>query len=114
MLSVAGVRSWLADPPAKPPDAPAPPIRPPAAAARHDREKIVAAFLALLAEKPFERSGLPTSPARPSVSLAQLRGEFSSTLAIVAAHIKAIDRAVLAGTSATWTRSPRASGCSTC
>ena len=30
------------------------------------------------------------------VSLAQLRGEFSSTLGILAAHVKTVDRAVLA------------------
>ena len=39
---------------------------------------------------------MPTSPRRAGVSLAQLRDEFASTLAIVAAHIKETDRAVLA------------------
>src|SRR5208282_1713986 len=61
-----------------------------------DREKIIAAFLALLAEKPFEAIGLADIARQAKVSLAQLRGEFSSTLAILAAHIKATDRAVLA------------------
>jgi AcrR family transcriptional regulator len=61
-----------------------------------DREKIIAAFLALLADKSFEAIGLGEVAGGARVSLAQLRGEFPSTLAIVAAHIKATDRAVLA------------------
>ena len=61
-----------------------------------EREKIIAAFLALLAEKPFEAIGLADIATAAKVSLAQLRGEFPSTLAIVAAHVKATDRAVLA------------------
>jgi AcrR family transcriptional regulator len=61
-----------------------------------DREKIVAAFLELLAERRIEQIGLAEIAAEAGVTLAQLRGEFASTLAIVAAHIKAIDRAVLA------------------
>ena len=61
-----------------------------------ERDRIVAAFLALLAEKPFEDIGLADIAGRASVSLAQLRGEFPSTLAILAAHMKATDRAVLA------------------
>jgi AcrR family transcriptional regulator len=66
------------------------------AAPTTDREKIVAAFLALLANKPFETIGLADVAGGAGVTLAQLRGEFPSTLAIVAAHIKATDRAVLA------------------
>ncbi len=61
-----------------------------------DREKIVAAFLTLLAAEPFERIALTDIAAQAGVSLAQLRDEFSSTLAILAAHVKATDRAVLA------------------
>src|SRR6516225_9747704 len=61
-----------------------------------DREKIIAAFLALLAEARFESIGLAEVAGQAGVSLAQLRDEFPSTLAIVAAHIKATDRAVLA------------------
>ena len=61
-----------------------------------DREKIIAALLSLLADKPFETIGLADIAGRAEVSLAQLRDEFPSTLAIVAAHIKATDRAVLA------------------
>jgi AcrR family transcriptional regulator len=61
-----------------------------------DRDKIVAALLALLADKSFETIGLADVAARAGVSLAQLRDEFPSTLAIIAAHVKATDRAVLA------------------
>lgn len=61
-----------------------------------DRDKIIAAFLALLADKPFEAIGFADIAGRAGVSLAQLRGEFASTLAILAAHMKAIDQAVLA------------------
>jgi AcrR family transcriptional regulator len=61
-----------------------------------DRDKIVAAFLALLAEKPIEQIGFAEIAKGAGVSLTQLRGEFSSTLAIFAAHVKTIDRAVLA------------------
>jgi AcrR family transcriptional regulator len=68
----------------------------PAAAAGSDREKIIAAFLTLLAEKPIEQIGLADIAAEAGVTLAQLRGEFASPIAIYAGHIKAIDRAVLA------------------
>jgi len=53
-------------------------------------------LLALLAETPFEEIGFADIAGAAGVSLAQLRGEFSSTLAILAAHMKATDRAVLA------------------
>jgi AcrR family transcriptional regulator len=61
-----------------------------------DRDKIVAALLTLLAEMPFEEIGPADVAGGAGVSLAQLRGEFSSTLGILAAHVKAVDRAVLA------------------
>jgi AcrR family transcriptional regulator len=66
------------------------------AGAGSEREKIIAAFLALLAEKPIERIGFAEIAKEARVSLGQLRGEFASTLAIFAAHIKSTDRAVLA------------------
>jgi AcrR family transcriptional regulator len=78
--------------PRKPARTPAPGSTAPAG----DRDKIIAAFLALLAEKRIEQIGLAELAKAAGVSLAQLRAEFASTLAIVAAHIKAIDRAVLA------------------
>jgi AcrR family transcriptional regulator len=60
------------------------------------REKIIGAFLALLAEKRFEQIGLREVAERAGESLATLREEFGSTFAILAAHMKEIDRAVLA------------------
>ncbi|MDR3421095.1 MAG: TetR/AcrR family transcriptional regulator [Xanthobacteraceae bacterium] len=65
------------------------------AAPTTQREKIIAAFLSLLADKRFEAIGLADVATRAKISLAQLRGEFSSTFAILVAHIKATDRAVL-------------------
>jgi AcrR family transcriptional regulator len=61
-----------------------------------EREKIIAALLAILPEKPFQAIGLADIATAAGVSLAQLRDEFPSTLAILAAHVKATDRAVLA------------------
>ncbi len=66
------------------------------AAPAGDRNKIIAAFLALLAEKRIEQIGFAEIADGAGVSLAQMRGEFSSTLAILAAHLKSVDRAVLA------------------
>ena len=66
-----------------------------AAPAGGDRDRIIAAFLNLLADKPIEQIGFVEIAEAAGVSLAQLRGEFSSTLAILAAHIKSVDRAVL-------------------
>jgi AcrR family transcriptional regulator len=70
--------------------------RPAAPAPTNEREKIIAAFLALLAAKPIEQIGFAEIAKEAGVALTQLRGEFASPLAILAAHIKAIDRAVLA------------------
>jgi len=61
------------------------------------RDRIVAAFLALLAEKSFESIGFAEIAERAGVSLADIRDEFNSTLGIHAAHVKAIDRQVLSG-----------------
>jgi len=62
-----------------------------------DREKIIAGFMALLAEMPFEEIGFADIAQRADVSLADLRSEFSSKLGIIAAFIKDIDRKVLSG-----------------
>jgi AcrR family transcriptional regulator len=61
------------------------------------RERIITAFMALLAEKPIERIDIAEIAKRAEVSLADLRGEFGTTLAILAAHMKEIDRSVLRG-----------------
>src|ERR1035437_9781635 len=58
-----------------------------------DRDKAVDALMALLAEHPFEDIGLAEVAGRAGLKLSQLRAEFGSTLAIVGAHIKDIDRA---------------------
>jgi AcrR family transcriptional regulator len=66
-------------------------------APKSPRQRIIDAFMALLAEQPIEKIGLADVASGAGITLADLRDEFSSTLAIVAAHMKAIDRAVLAG-----------------
>jgi AcrR family transcriptional regulator len=60
------------------------------------RKRILQAFMALLAEQSIEQTGLAAIAARADVSLAELRGEFATPLAILAAHAKALDREVLA------------------
>ena len=68
----------------------------PASVPTSDRDKIIAALLTLLADKAFETIGLADVARHAGLSLSQLRGEFASTLGIVAAFVKATDRAVLA------------------
>ena len=60
------------------------------------RERIIEGFMGLLAEQPIERIGLAEIAERAGVSLAELRGEFGSPLSIFAAHVKELDRRVLA------------------
>jgi AcrR family transcriptional regulator len=71
-----------------------------------DRDRIIAAFMSLLAETPFEEIGFAEIAAGAGVSLADLRGEFGSKLAILAAYIKGIDRKVLAGGDADLAEEP--------
>ena len=52
--------------------------------------------MTLLAEQPIERIGLAEIAERAGVTLAELRGEFGSPLAVLAAHVKELDRKVLA------------------
>ena len=66
-------------------------------APENTREKIIGAMMDLLAEKRFEQIGLADVAAQADVTLAELRGEFGSTLSILAAYTKNIDRAVLSG-----------------
>lgn len=77
---------------------PTPKTAPPQASqsAGTEREKIIAAFLTLLAETSIERISLSEIAGSAGVTLAQLRGAFGSPLAILAAHLKDVDRAVLA------------------
>jgi AcrR family transcriptional regulator len=76
----------------KTPPAPTPTLR-----GTTDRDKAIAALMALLAERSFEQVGLAEVAGRAGLKLSQLRAEFGSTLAILGAHIKEIDRTVLAG-----------------
>jgi AcrR family transcriptional regulator len=62
-----------------------------------DRDKAIDALMSLLAEQSFEQIGLAEVAGRAGIKLSQLRSEFGSTLAILGAHIKDIDRAVLDG-----------------
>jgi AcrR family transcriptional regulator len=70
------------------------------------RDKIIAAFFALLAEQAFENIEYADIAARAGVSLETLRTEFGSKFSIVAAYVKAIDRKVLAGGDADMAEEP--------
>ncbi len=59
------------------------------------RERTVAAFMDLLADQPIERIGLAEIAERAGVTLAELRGEFGTPLAVLGAHVKQLDRQVL-------------------
>jgi AcrR family transcriptional regulator len=71
--------------------------RPTSRGSKSERERIIEAFMALLAEKPIERIDFAEIAKSAHVSLSDLRGIFASTLAILAAQMREIDRAVLAG-----------------
>ena len=81
----------------KPPRSKAAPRAPASPPRGTDREKIIAAFMALLAENRFEQIGFGDISARAGVSLATARSEFGSTLSVLAAHMKELDRKVLGG-----------------
>jgi AcrR family transcriptional regulator len=73
---------------------------------RSQRARIIDAFMALLAQKPIEQIGLAEFAKAAGVSLAELRDEFGSTFAILAAYVKQVDRAVLAGEDADMAEEP--------
>src|SRR5262245_7644564 len=81
--------------------APSPPAR-----SSSDRDKTIDALMSLLGENRFEQIGLAEVAGRAGIKLSQLRAEFGSTLAILAAHIKDIDRTVLAGSNADMADEP--------
>jgi AcrR family transcriptional regulator len=60
------------------------------------REKILAAFVALLAEVPFQRIDVAAVAERAKLSLADVRAEFTSTYDMLAAWMRAVDETVLA------------------
>jgi AcrR family transcriptional regulator len=62
-----------------------------------NREKIIAALMALLAEQPIDTIGFGAIAARAGLTLADCRAEFGSLLAVLAAQLKETDRRVLAG-----------------
>jgi AcrR family transcriptional regulator len=64
---------------------------------RSDRERIVEAYMALLAERRYEDVGFADIATRAGLSLDRCRAAFGSRLAVLAAHMEAIDRQVLAG-----------------
>jgi AcrR family transcriptional regulator len=72
-----------------------PPVRATSEQERSARDTIIAAFMELLAAHRIEEIGFADIASRAGVSLAELRGEFGSKLAILAAHIKSVDRSVL-------------------
>jgi AcrR family transcriptional regulator len=59
------------------------------------RDRIVDALMAQLAERSLEQISLGDVARRAGVTLAELRNEFSSLIAIVGAHLKDIDAKVL-------------------
>jgi len=71
-----------------------------------ERERIIAAFMALLADKSIEQIGFAEIAKAAGVSLSELRGQFGSTLAMFAAQVKETDRAVLAGADDDMTEEP--------
>ena len=71
-----------------------------------DSDKAIDALMALLAEHSFEQIGLAEVAGRAGIKLSQLRSEFGSTLTILAAHIKSIDRVVLDGGDADMVDEP--------
>ena len=70
------------------------------------RERIIDAFMRLLANKAIERIGFAEIAREAGVALPDLRGAFDSTLAILAAQMKETDRAVLAGIDTAMAEEP--------
>ena len=59
------------------------------------RTRIIEALMTLLAEKSLEQISLGDIARQAGITLAELRGEFSSVIGILAAHTKETDRKVL-------------------
>ena len=70
------------------------------------RDAIVGAFMALLAEKRFEDIGFAEIARRAGVSLSELRAKYASKIEMLAAHMREVDRAVLAGIDADMADEP--------
>ncbi len=67
---------------------------------------MVGAFMALLSEKRFEEIGFGDIARRAGVSLAELRDKHASKIEMLAAQMRATDRAVLAGIDADMAEEP--------
>ncbi len=65
--------------------------------ADNTRDKILEAFLSLLAEKSFEKIGLAAVADKAGVSLAEMRKYFGSTFDMIAGFVRSTDEKVLAG-----------------
>jgi AcrR family transcriptional regulator len=70
------------------------------------RERLVSAFLDLLAERSFETISLNDVAAKAGLSLADMRGEVGSTFDLVSAFARSVDKAVLAGTDPSMATEP--------
>jgi AcrR family transcriptional regulator len=78
------------------------------AAENGDRDKIIDALMALLAERRFERIGFNDVAAKADISLARCRAQFNSLFAVLAAQFARIDKQVLDGIDADMAQeSPR-------
>jgi AcrR family transcriptional regulator len=73
---------------------------------KNDRDRIVETFMAILADKPIERIGFGEIATRSGVPLTRCRAEFGTVFAILAAHVKELDRQVLAGIDADMAEEP--------
>ncbi len=71
-----------------------------------DRDRIVEAFMALLAEQSFGEIDFTVLASRSGVPLHRCRAAFNSPLGVLAAHMEAIDRAVLAADDADMAEEP--------
>jgi AcrR family transcriptional regulator len=71
-----------------------------------DRDRIVAAFLALLGEHAFEDIGYPDIAEHAGVSLSDMRGMFGSKLSMIGAWLRSIDQTVLSGGDADMAEEP--------
>jgi AcrR family transcriptional regulator len=71
-----------------------------------NRTRIIDALLSLLATEPLERIGLDDIAKAAGMSLADLRGEFPSVTAILAAHMKDVDRKVLSADTGDMSEEP--------
>lgn len=75
-------------------------------ASEKQRQKIVEALMALLADKDFGRIGLDEIAGKADVTLVQLRGAYDGKVAILEDFARRIDAAVLAGNDADMAAEP--------